>query len=159
MEKNKLEKRMYVLVNRSLGQINKGIQALHAVVEYGLKYPTTEYFEWANEYKTVIVLDGGTSNSETSVMGDMENQFVYLFNELNMNAVTFHEPDVNNCLTAIAFIVDERVFDREKYVSLNPMLFEFCEKDVRYVKYMNKLLGSEKNVKLREFLSQFRLAL
>ncbi len=170
---NKLEKRMYILVNRSLSQMQKGIQTLHAVVEYGLQFPTTEYFEWANEYKTVIILDGGTSNSvlhlemDSSIPykpissyfeGNMENQHLYLSEELNMNVAQFKEPDVNNCLTAIAFIVDERVFDREKYLDFEHDLNDGLGNSIRYKGYIDTM-GGEKNVKLREFLSKFRLAL
>lgn len=106
---------MYVLVNNSLSTISKGIQAVHAVVEYGQKYSTLdEYKNWAKKDKTVIILDGGISNKNKKVG---MKEIVLKLKNLKVNFSEFREPDINNCLTAIAFIVDERVYDENKYLS------------------------------------------
>lgn len=118
----KLELRMYGFVPYNISEIQKGIQFGHAVVEYGLQnFHTTEYLDWAKYWKTFIILNGGTSNhsmnryNEEEYVGSMET----LLEELNSNDVklaTFYEPDLNDMLSGIVFIIDERVFNRKKYL-------------------------------------------
>ena len=167
-----LEKRMYVLVNRSLSSMQKGIQASHAMIEYALKYSNDqEYLDWAKLWKTVIVLDGGTSNSELLAeslkkeaedliyVGQMENH-QYLLEKNGIKIASFIEPDVNNLLSAICFIVDEKVFNKEKYpdpIDLNVFPYVGASDDIR--KAWENSIGGKKNVFLREFLKQFRLAM
>jgi hypothetical protein len=119
-----LEYRMYTLTPYNLSGIQKGIQSLHGVVEYHLLYgEDIEYLDWAKNWKTVIVLNGGTSNNSGSHMyenhvnnsnhvpfyGTME-QHADVLTTANIKYATFFEPDANNMLTAIAFLCDERVF-------------------------------------------------
>ena len=118
----KLELRMYGFVPYNISEIQKGIQFGHAVVEYGLdNFNTSEYLDWAKSWKTFIILNGGTSNhslnryNEEEYIGSMES----LLEELNSNDVTlatFFEPDLNDMLSAIVFIIDERVFNRKKHL-------------------------------------------
>lgn len=172
--KSKLKTRMYVLVNGSLSQMQKGIQALHAVVEYGIEHPTEEYQQWATEDKTVIVLDGGTSNSGIESMdsyyvisyaGDMENNAKFLCEEIGIDFAEFRDPDVNNCLTAIAFIVNEKIYNYEKYPDYIDLKSDYDEdlpnKSLYDSEehYISNWLGGEDNAKLREFLKHFKLAL
>jgi hypothetical protein len=113
------EKRMYVLVPYQLTGIQKGIQALHAVVEYQTMlghYPI--YKEWATEWKTVILLDGGTTNDgkiglygHEPFMGTL-NESVQILRTNHIQCATFQEPDLQNALTGVAFICDEKVFDK-----------------------------------------------
>ena len=118
----KLELRMYGFVPYNISEIQKGIQFGHAVVEYGLdNFNTSEYLDWAKSWKTFIILNGGTINhslnryNEEEYIGSMES----LLEELNSNDVTlstFFEPDLNDMLSAIVFIIDERVFNRKKHL-------------------------------------------
>lgn len=118
----KLELRMYGFVPYNISEIQKGIQFGHAVVEYGLdNFHSAEYLDWAKYWKTFIILNGGTSNhsmnryNEEEYVGSMET----LLEELNSNDVklaTFYEPDLNDMLSGIVFIIDERVFNRKKYL-------------------------------------------
>ena len=75
MEKEKLELRMYGFTMYNLSEIQKGIQFGHTVVEYGLKhFKDKDYQDWANNHKTFIILNGGTSNSgEKTDQGSMED--------------------------------------------------------------------------------------
>ena len=172
--KNKLQTRMYVLVNSSLGPINKGIQALHAVVEYGIEHPTEEYQQWATEDKTVIVLDGGTSNSDIesmdshtviSYVGDIENFGKILVERFGIKIAQFREIDLNNCLTAIAFIINEKIYNYEKYPDYIDLKSDYDEdlpnKSLYDSEehYISNWLGGEDNAKLREFLKHFKIAL
>lgn len=124
MENKNLEYRMYFLVPYNISGRQSGIQALHGVVEYQLLYgDDIEYLTWARHWKTVMMMNGGTSNNAGSHM--YENQInnpdgipFYGTMEQHGDALTianikysaFFEPDANNMLTSIAFLCDERVF-------------------------------------------------
>ena len=85
--------RMYGLVNYQLSGIQKGIQFGHAVVEYGLKYfNDPDYQEWANENKTFIILNGGTTNSDMLSLGTL-NQHADFLKRLGIKFTEFYEPD------------------------------------------------------------------
>ena len=52
---------MYSLVLRQLSPIQKGVQSAHSIVEYiNRYYKSSEYIQWVNVDKTIIMLDGGT---------------------------------------------------------------------------------------------------
>jgi hypothetical protein len=117
--KKKLEYRMYYLVMYNISPIQQGIQALHATVEYALKYgKDPEYIDWAKNHKTVYLMNGGTSTDDFNIKkkypvnsnrGTMETYCA----ELRKNKIkfaNFHEPDLNYSMTAICFLVDERVY-------------------------------------------------
>jgi len=97
------ESRMYFFVMRQLNGLNKGIQAGHAAVEYGLKHGKKKaYKNFAQHHKTFIVLDGGGSE-------DMKSRMVELVC-FKVDHAPFYEPDLNNSLSAIAFIVPESIY-------------------------------------------------
>ena len=99
--------RMYFFVMYNLSGIQKGIQAGHAAVEYS-RYAMDrvggyeQYAEFADNHKTFILLDGGSSN-------DMQYRLLEL-DDLEIPNAVFHEPDLNNSLSAIAFILPEDVY-------------------------------------------------
>jgi hypothetical protein len=166
----------------NISEIQKGIQCYHAGMEYALRYFNDEDFqEWLNNEKTVILLNGGTSSSRRYYEGTMEKHYDYLAYELKIKCAVFSEPDLNYCMSAIAFLVPETVYDKETYpdfeISTPEYKFkgsdfsEFLEKNIdfqkglkvrEYVKiqYNNwiDLIGGESNRRLRVFLQQFRLA-
>jgi len=186
-----LELRMYSLVPYNIKPIQQGIQHEHAVTEYNVKHvmdnenPCELYKTWAKEWKTVILLNGGTSNEghwvrqgfrEVWYEGSMELHLKTL-QENDIKLAFFKEPDLNNMISGISFIVDERVFNKtlypdfvnspypwnEKGRAYKPKEEEFAkwEKDnnKNYEAWCEKI-GGEKNVFLRDFLkpSNFRLA-
>ena len=55
-ENKELELRMYGLVPYNISAIQQAIQFGHGVVEYGQRYRSEEYDNWANNYKTFIIL-------------------------------------------------------------------------------------------------------
>jgi hypothetical protein len=118
-----LRQRMYNLVMYNLSPIQQGIQGNHATVEYANKYSATpEYQQWADIDKVLILLNGGTSNrTGTTVfnnipipLGSME-QHIQALEANNIRFAAFNEPDLNNSTSAIAFLCDERVWDKELY--------------------------------------------
>ena len=155
--------RMYGLVNYQLSPIQMGIQFGHAVVEYANKYfKTPEYQEWATRDKTFIILNGGTTNTFVERIGTL-NQHTFALAANGIRVETFFEPDLGDQLTAVVFLVDDRVWDRElwpdytgpTYEDGTPheetewewkMQFSECEKE------------ADKILFLRNFLPRFRLA-
>lgn len=149
---------MYGLVPYNISPIQQGIQFGHAVVEYGLKFGASfDYQEWARDWKTFIILNGGTTNTKTSLedgmpFGSLNKHMLTLGLDIKIPFATFYEPDLGDQLTAIVFIVDERVFNKTKYP--DPELFASQDEQNMFM----ESIGGEANYKLREFLKQFRLA-
>lgn len=188
----KLELRMYGLVPYNISPIQQAIQFGHAVVEYGQKMKyleehnqslNTQYNDWADNWKTFIILNGGTTNNRTDEVGlpfGTLNNHVLSLMQNKINFATFNEPDLGDQLSAIVFLVDERVFNRKKYPDFEDWLIEnygdlinttgsinhVAEKikestnkeDQKVYTTWVKLIGGEKNVFLKNFLKNFRLA-
>lgn len=196
----KLELRMYGLVPYNISPIQQGIQYGHAVVEYGqmVKYSNKslldQYNDWADNWKTFMIYNGGTSNHsqnryqifDESFVGSMEQNLKTL-QENEITVATFYEPDLNDMLSGIVFIVDERVFNKDKYpdfdlrkyygdvkekmkeaqdeLATNPMdpkfpsIYNLLGSNVRkdWDDWVESI-GGRKNLFLRIFLKNFRFA-
>lgn len=153
------EYRMYGLVPYNLSPIQQGIQYGHAVVEYGQKYrDTAEYMKWATYDKTFIILNGGTTNLgfyNKDKVGTL-NQHVQYLTELGIKTATFHEPDLGDQLTAVVFLVPDKVWDKDKYPDLQRQYWGGLGED-EYNSWVESV-GGKQNAALREFLNKFRLA-
>ena len=109
MVKNK-ELVLYCLVPYNLSPIQQGIQAAHGVAELCLSTQgdksKIEYGrlvrDWSINHKTIIVLNGGTTGKESSMESYKKD-----LDKLGVKYSEFREPDLNNALTAIAFVVDK----------------------------------------------------
>ena len=193
---NKLELRMYGLVPYNISPIQQGIQFGHAVVEYGQKMKylgehnqslNTQYNDWADNWKTFIILNGGVTNNKTSLkdglpFGSLNNHLLTLMDN-NVEFAQFNEPDLGDQLTAVVFIVDERVFNRGKYPDfgdwvidnygdllitddpyetrksiINKLKESSNKEDKKVYQTWVNFVGGEKNVFLIDFLRNFRLA-
>ncbi len=157
--KNKLEYRMYGLVPYNISPIQQGIQYGHAVVEYCLANANKEDFKkWSKHDKTFIILNGGTTNNGFDIVtGDPKgslNKHLLMLKKHKINFSTFHEPDLGDQLTAIVFLVDERVFDRKKYPNDFDINVELVGDWTEGIpkKELNQIMF------LRDFLPQFRFA-
>ena len=177
-----LELRMYGLVPYNISEIQKGIQFGHGVVEYAQDhYNDPDYQEWASKYKTFIILNGGTSNHVSDIYGGSMESHAGTLLENGIKISTFNEPDLNDMLSSILFIVDERVFNREKYPDFDTKLFQGDFSDPMNPSFLvdshgldqmpghsivNKIawenwvesIGGRQNLFLRNFLRGFRLA-
>ena len=173
---------MYFFVPYNISEIQKGIQAGHVALEYAYDYGRTEEFQsFVKNDKTWIILNGGTTCSRNLALENSHdagtlNQIVSSLVEHYIPHSVFYEPDLNYALTAVCFLADERVWDREKYVDARKYIygiyndktfeeqakdisdnifFSLCEKD--YSKWL-KEIGGKKNAFLRELIKDKRLA-
>ena len=183
---------MYGLTNYQLTGIQKGIQFLHGVVEYSQMvnkiggHVLDIYNDWADNHKTVILLNGGTTNNKISSNGipfGSLNNHLQTLRDNDIFCGDFYEPDLGDQLTSIVFIVDERVFNKKDYPDFSDWLMasEYADlirtelgstvytiseniknstnkQDRKAYNEWVKSVGGEKNVFLREFLKNFRLA-
>lgn len=190
-----LELRMYGIVPYNISEIQKGIQFGHAVVEYGQMAKRSiggeqQYDDWADRWKTFIILNGGTSNHsqnryhEGQFEGTMEQHLATL-EEAGVDTAAFYEPDLNDMLSAVVFIVDERVFNKKLYPDFGDWIMENhysylsdnminsnkiermrleghfergTERERRLYSEWESLVGGNKNAFLRDYLKNFRLA-
>lgn len=103
-----IKTRMYAVSMRHLSSMQKGIQSNHAIIEYSNAYGSNmEYKRWSRIHKVDIFLEINTSDELTYLIDTLKG--------LQHRHREFREPDLYNIVTAVAFIVDERVWDIEKY--------------------------------------------
>ena len=158
--------RMYSMVLRQLNPMQKGIQSLHAVVEYGEKMKSGNidanikkaYNKWAKEDKTMIVLDAGTSV-------DLINA-IYELIQLNVPHAVFYEEDLYGMNTVVCFVADERVWDTKKYPSYDDFMQQRNEYSTNlfplendYNRYVFKDADPEFIMKLRELIFSKKLSM
>lgn len=189
MEKN-LELRMYFFTIYQLMGIQAGIQCGHAALEYAHKFGNSKLFiDFINNWKTWIILNGGTTNIKRNFEGIPQGSLNQIGDELLRNDIDFtyfEEPDLNDALTAVCFIADERVFNYDDYPDFVNWLLDIKMTDVgkeqaeknapdlwvklklypdlqqemfpEYYKEWIEFLGGEKNVFLRELIKGKKLA-
>ena len=159
--------RMYGLVPYNLSPIQQGIQFGHAVVEYAqANFTKGDYQRWAKYDKTFIILNGGTTNSRRyngKYVGSL-NEHVKSLGEMDVNKATFHESDLGDCLTAVVFLVDDRVFDQEAWPDYNGTFYadgktpEATEFQNWKMKFAETEKEADQIVWLRTWLRNFKLA-
>jgi hypothetical protein len=148
-DKKILEKRLYFFVPYNISEIQKGIQAGHAALRYARKFgeKDPEVWDFIDNHETWIILNGGTTNSKLKpgivsprdindpYQGTLDNLYVKFidWNMKNPNnhikSAIFQEPDLNDALTAICFLVDERSFDFINYPDLDKFAKGIIEKE------------------------------
>jgi len=187
-EEKVLELRMYFFVPYNISEIQKGIQAGHAALRYTRMFSVDnpEVWDFVDNHETWIILNGGTTNETRDFDGIPEGSMNKIADSLVDNNIPFSyftEPDLNNSLTALCFLCDERVFNSEDYPefidylnenhndnyikrisekfeemlnigNLEELAAEFPEEYKEWVRNM----GGVKNVFLRELIKDKRLA-
>jgi hypothetical protein len=168
---------MYGLVPYNISPIQQGIQFGHAVVEYSLYHNDDVYDTWARHDKTFIILNGGTTNKSMTMIGTSNgipkgtlNQYVDSLIDLGIKASCFYEPDLGDQLTAVVFLLDERIWDRETFPDFEDRLsgkepipgtlWSNETLKITHDEYYEELWGWDwkKILEKRQFISQFRLA-
>jgi hypothetical protein len=178
-----LELRMYFFVPYNISPIQQAIQAGHAALSYAVNFSETELFaEFAMLHKTWVILNGGTTNNNRDFEGIAQGTLDQIGDSLYENGIPFsffNEPDLNNALTAVCFIGDERIWNYEDYpdflnwVLKNYLYDEPAQRIIElrmkemltltwmfpeYHKEWVEFLGGEKNVFLRELIKGKKLA-
>ncbi|AUR85791.1 peptidyl-tRNA hydrolase [Vibrio phage 1.081.O._10N.286.52.C2] len=101
----------YCFVNRYCIGIQAGIQAAHALVRLGeMRDDSGAYKKWANEEETLCVL----SASDHDHLANIEMTIKEM--DLDIPVASFQEAGLNNSLTAVAFIADERIIKIQQEV-------------------------------------------
>ena len=155
--------RMYGLVPYNISPIQQSIQYGHAVVEYLNKYfNEPDCTEWRLNDKTFIILNGGTTNKSYSDLGTL-NKHQQTLKFAGVRTASFFEPDLGNQLTAVVFLVDERVYDKKMWPDYNGLCYmDGTPDETEYYTWKMKFADTEeeanKIIFLRDFTKQFRLA-
>lgn len=174
-----LDLRMYFFVPYNISEIQKGIQAGHAALEYARGFGQTQLFkDFAEHHKTWIILNGGTTNGNPHKYGTLDEIYRSLYDynveveqsekrEDFIQFSLFHEPDLNDALTAICFIADQRVWDCETFLTFEEYLAEHYVDDmssIKDTKQYNEIrknweeIMGKKNIFLRELIKHKKLA-
>ena len=171
-----LEYIMYGLVPYNISPIQQGIQYDHAKDNYSIEYNNDEMYQrFVREWKTSKILNGGDSNEGHLIRHGFKKQ-VYIgtmqshLNDLKYNNIkvsTFYEPSLNSMLSAIVFLVDERVFNKQDFPDFESLPYEgksdtdlvdwFKVENERKAKWVSSI-GGPNNEFLREFLKDKKLA-
>ncbi len=142
--------RMYSLVLRQLSPIQKGVQSAHSIVEYANKFhKLTEYIQWVNVDKTIIILDGGTYQEMKECREKLS--------EFGVPYMAFYEQDLGNLLTSISFLVEDKVWDSKAYPA-NEEELDDISSDVDIPVWLI-MMGGKRNLEFRKFLSSKRLSM
>jgi hypothetical protein len=167
-----LEKRMYFFVPYQLTGIQQGIQCGHAALEYTSEFGhTLEYKDFVKNWKTWIVLNGGSTNNDPQRLGSL-NILLDELESTNINVAYFCEPDLQDAVTAVCFICDERVWNYEKYPDYDDKLYGSVEGNpweklffgdggihhMNYDMWLAHCIGGNINLTLRNILKGKRLA-
>ena len=187
-----LEYRMYFFVPYNISDKQMGIQAGHSLGEYALKYgrfnPVHLVWDFLEHWKTWIMLNGGTTNSNrdfTMVSAGSLNQIADELVENEIEMAYFIEPDLNDALSSVCFICDERVFNKKDYPEFVDWLFDvkmykaaadatppenkalLRRMDVEtlessfpeyFVEWKEKVIDGDKNLFLRELIRDMKRA-
>lgn len=103
--------RLYSVTNMYTDGIHAGIQTQHSTAELFAKYredsvQNNTIFEWVNNHKTTIVLNGGMHPDLVAVLELLEEWEKHDKEEV-IPFAPFYEPGVNNALTSISIVMRE----------------------------------------------------
>ena len=109
--------RAYFFGNYYLSSIQQGIQAAHCLAEMFVLYTSGQtahrLHTWAQEHKTMILLNGGND----AELREKYNTLQFLCSELQYPCAIFTEDvDSLNCAcTCVGFVVPEKIYKYNEY--------------------------------------------
>lgn len=159
--------RCYHLCNMYLSSIQQGIQSAHSQMELFVKYRKNsaqkeKLYNWAENHKTMIVLNGGymeTMNSALDFFKNEENPYPYAYFKESPEAL-------GGILTNIAIVLPEKIYVtselmRKKLIDINldvdtrlPM--ELVDETEETLAIFGEFSNFE--IELCSFMNNFRLA-
>jgi hypothetical protein len=127
------ELRLYTFTNFMLRSIQQGIQSGHAAVELGMKCVRKQqtgnsrdwyiYSDWAENWKTMICLNGGNAQDLRELvffLSNLDNSFPW--------CGFFESHDaLDGSLTSVAIILPERIFKTASQLRKGEELTELTE--------------------------------
>ena len=159
--------RCYHLCNMYLSSIQQGVQSAHAQMELFVKYQEDStkksiLFDWAENHKTMIVLNGG-------FLSDMKESINFFRENDNPNPfAVFHESEeaLGGILTNIAIVLPEKIYKTSELIrkklldeNLNSNHCLNIVDEVNLKKTMDSFgKFSEFEIELCSFMNNFRLA-
>jgi hypothetical protein len=93
------EKRLYVLIDKELDSIYGCVQGGHVVAEWLLKHPQQD---WNNSYLIYVSADVIMWKEKLDI--------------LEIDYTEFREPDLNNKVTALAILNNDRLFKKLRLI-------------------------------------------
>ena len=130
-EEKILDVRMYFFVPYNISDKQMGIQAGHSALRYARAFSAEnpEVWDFVDNHETWIILNGGTTNGERDFDGialGTLNQIADQILDADIPFSYFIEPDLNNALSSVCFLADERVFNFKDYpdfIGNHPIIF------------------------------------
>ena len=120
--------RAYFFCNFYLSSIQQGIQSAHCMHEMFTKYrdvntepQTSVLYDWANNHKTMIVLNGGDSQS----IAELYELLAPLAKEGFFPFAKFSEDErsLNNALTCVGVVLPESIYDHDLKAELQTIQY------------------------------------
>lgn len=109
--------RCYVVTNKVLSPIQKGVQATHATVELLVKYDeysdeSRTVYSWANNFSTLILLEGGFHQQMIDHYTFLREMCV----DLQIPCSSFREDEetMNGMFTSFAVVLDYTIYNADK---------------------------------------------
>lgn len=130
------EYRLYTMINWYLSPIQQGIQSAHIVHELFTKYenyiktnsedtPKEILYDWANNHKTMIVLNGGANHDI------IDKQQLINFNSCGLPYAHFCEDSysLGNVMTGVGVVIPNRYYDAKISYNDAYVFSEVCDGD------------------------------
>lgn len=124
-----MELRAYYFGNMYLSSIQQGIQAAHVTANMFTKYPQPELvrrggsdnsgnylWTWANQYKTMILLNAGYG----AAIHDLRDFFSEEDNPYPWDVFFEEEAALDGAVTSIGIILPERIYNTAAVIRANP---------------------------------------
>lgn len=131
-----IDNRLYFFVLDKISNIQKGIGMGKAALKY---FIDKEYL--ADEYEPWLVLNVSSNKHK---MNDIKT----ILNKHAVDYTSYKDPNLNNTLTIICLLVDERVYNINKYPD-----WDKDNSEVTYDRWVS-LMGGQSNIVLRELINK-----
>lgn len=114
--------RAYFFGNMYLSSIQQGIQAAHVVAELFGEYQVDnndreQLYDWANRYKTMILLNGGYGSS----LHDLVDFFDNVDNPYPFSFFKESEAALDNAITSVGIILPEKIYEGARKIRSLPL--------------------------------------
>jgi len=121
------ELRLYTFVNFYLSSIQAGIQSAHVAHELFVKYKydfdtSTRLYDWAENHKTMIVLNGGMNSDIIALNTFFEYNAQLLSFPAPWTAFSEDRMSLGGIMTAVGVVLPEEIYDAVNYRTASEIL-------------------------------------